>query len=476
MPADTPNILFIMTDQWNESCFSAYNHPDVKTPNIDNFIKNGVAFRRCYCQSAICQPSRISFLSSQYLHTHGVMQNNQEEARPREHCVSLVGHIRERLGYTTGAIGKLHLGVWQNKAGFDKIVSACDDVEKKEPDYFAYLRKHDLLGKYERVSAGAESLFRFHYGESKIPVEHSNENFTADETIKFIEESQGRPFFCWTTFERPHSPHYVPYDFHMKYDPEKLVLPDNVSEDFESKPFHKRPGVENSWKSYVLGEKELRQGMACYYGLMSLIDFNIGRIIDYLRQNGLLDNTIIIFSADHGDFAGNYGMLGKNTPSVDVLYRVPYIWYWGNKFAKDRVYGLTESIDLLPTLCEILNLPIPPEAQGEEHTDALFTKDLYEGKEAVFFENVMVKCVRTQEYKLSFTYDRKAKGELYDMVNDPWEASNLFNSPQHSHIQKELMERLLGWYIRTELPETVCPLSERIPRDWRWHQHIRKVK
>ncbi|NLB70347.1 MAG: sulfatase-like hydrolase/transferase [Lentisphaerae bacterium] len=467
-----PNILYIMTDQWNAECFSGLNHPDVKTPNIDQLIEKGVCFRNCFAAEPICQPSRVSYLTGQYVHTHRVMRNH-EASTPQSVNTPLPGYLKEKAGYRTGAFGKLHLGVFEKDAGFDSIAHCCDNPFGK-PAYYEYLEEKGLLDIYmeKEKKMSQETTQRFAAGKSGLKAADCNETWTADQTIDFISESSD-PFFVWCSFERPHAPHTPPEDAPVKYDPEKLTIPPYDPKWFDSKAMHARAGCENLWKAWVLGEDALREGLAGYYGLMSLIDQQVGRIIDHLEQTGKLDNTIIVFCADHGDFGGYHGMLGKNSSTYDSIMRVPYVWYWKGHTDRNMHFDLCETIDMYPTLCDLAGLETPPSVQGKSHVSALTDLPYYPGKDYVFFERLLAKGVRSRTHKLSVIPNgRNNYWELYDILEDPDELKNRYGDPQLAHVQTRLMEELVAWSIKTEQPCHVSNSSEEVTEDLRWHSHF----
>ncbi len=467
-----PNILFIMADQWNAECFSGLNHPDVKTPNLDKLIEGGVTFRNCFVANPTCQPSRTSFFTSQYIHTHGVEVNNRP-SKPKSICHPLAKELKEKANYRTGAFGKLHLGEFEEDAGFDKISHVCDNPFG-EAEYYDYLKEKGLLDEYLKTERNVSRDFnaKFGKGTSSLKTCDTNEAWTADRTIDFIKESQD-PFFVWCTFERPHAPHTPPADAPVNYDPKKLTIPLYEPKYFESKTNHARAGCENLWKAWVLGEDELREGLSKYYGLMSLIDQEIGRIITHLEESGKLENTLIIFAADHGDFAGNLGMLGKNSSTYDAIIRTPYIWYWKGHFHRNMHFDLCEAIDLYPTLCDLIEIDTPPTVQGESHLAAMTDLPYYSGKEYVFSERTLAKTVRNKNFKLTISTDGNRRvGELYNILEDVDENHNLYNNPEYYPIQTELAEEMIAWFIRTAQPCHFSTSSEKSSPALRFHNSL----
>jgi len=466
-----PNILFIMDDQHNARCLSCEGHPDVKTPNLDKLAEGGVRFTRAFAQSAICMPSRVSFFTGQYLSTHGIFGN--VGWLPPE-TLSLAHYLKEKGGYQTGAIGKMHIPVWETDGLDHKRVCEKADTPAGEKDtYYYYLKKYGLE-KYERKYENHELFMAY---ISQIPEEHCLERWTANEAIEFIEKRDPeKPFFLWMSFERPHCPHSPPPEKIGTYNPEKIKLPEKVSDRFYGKVYRSRPGVEDVWHIDHSGEKVFRKALSYYYTLITLIDENIGRVIKKLEEDNLLEDTIIIFTSDHGDFAGEHGAIGKNMPTYDCLYRIPFIWYWKGHFLAGKVdHQLVESVDLFPTLCDLIGLPLPPQVQGESLSGALSTQNQGPFRQAVFFETPYVKTVRTDRHKLSFYFKERMDGELYDLIEDPGERTNLFHDPKMAKVRDDLLQRLLAWQIRIQQPRALMRDWEEDP-NWRWIQHVVKNK
>lgn len=468
-----PNILIVMTDQHRYECLGCHNHPIVKTPNIDKLAQGGIDFQRAYSQSAICMPSRVSLFTGQYLHTHGIEGNNKHA--DVSGLTTLPKMLKDTYGYQTAAIGKTHAGNSKDM-GFEyfKICAGENDGEKN--DYVEYLNKLGYEDTWYLNGWNDKKVIREYYEHtSEIPYKHSVEAWTGDETLKYLDTvDKEKPFMLWATFERPHSPTSVPEDNPFPYDPEQIELPP-YDEGWYSKPDTRRPGCENMWNVFHTGEDRLRQAIASYYSLISMIDEQVGRIVNKLEEIGELDNTIIVFTADHGDFCGEYGQFGKNLSTFDVLYRVPMIFYWKGKTCKEQIYELTEMVDVMPTLLDICDIDIPKSVQGQSLGNAVRGNTLqcglpWDPKEAVFFETPFIKTVRTKTHKLSVCWKETTSwGQLYDLDADPGELKNLYNNPEYAYIQRELETRLLCWYIQTEQPQVHPAGTAETAPPWRWY-------
>ena len=448
----------IMTDQHHAACVGYRGHPDVRTPNIDRLAQEGVRFDQAFTCHGTCVPSRVSYLTGQYPHVHGVFSG---EPHPiPERLLSLPAYLKP-FGYRTAIIGKKHLPNWPTH-GFDyERVCYHADASLRTLHYYNYLKRHGLHAYYDDLG----DVERFCLGEEVIPVEHSMENWTADETIAYLKQEDERPFFLMASFERPHPPTTLPKGCPFRYDPDSLTLPEN-QEEVESSFFFDR-NVELKWCASCHGESVLRQALASYYGLISLIDHNIGRILDALEKTGQAGNTIIVFCADHGDFAGEYGRMAKGFP-YDALHRVPFVWTWPGRFRQGKVEeGFAQNVDFFPTICELLDKPIPRAVQGRSLAPVL-TTDAPSDQDAVFFETVCVKTVRTKTHKLNYalTLDGEV-AELYDLAKDPHEYHSVFEDPPYRDVRDRLLRRLLDWWIASQQPPNFSPNDERRP-ETRW--------
>jgi arylsulfatase A-like enzyme len=303
------------------------------------------------------------------------------------------------------------------------------------------------------------------------------EPWTGREAIRALEAVGDQPFFLCVSFHGPHAPTEVAPDSPFRYDPDAVQLPASDAVEFETKPLYRRAGVENVWNVYATGERQLREALACYYSVISAIDDNVGKILAYLEREGKLDDTLVVFTADHGDYAGEHGQYGKTGRGVyEPLYRVPLIFNWRGHTGPHRFSDLVETIDFAPTLCELVGLPIPPQVQGESLLTALQQSHIqtgtgWVGKDEVFTEMPFLKAIRTRQWRLSYCFDGSETGERYDLINDPGESRNLFPDPAHAAVREQLIHRLLNWVIRTEQPVAFESGLGPVP-PWRWYESM----
>lgn len=436
-----------MTDQQHAGCVGYRGHPDVRTPNLDALAASGVHFDECFAQAGICVPSRTSYLTGQYAHTHGVYGNDMQ-GYP-EGLLSLPAYL-QTFGYETAIVGKKHLPGWRTHGFQHQRLCYTADAPTRDLHYYQYLKKHGLHHLFDDL--GDVERFCLTEGQT-VHVEHSLEAWTGRETIDYLRSRDGsKPFFLMSSFERPHPPMTMPAGCPHHYDPDAITLPPNQEEIIDQSPFRFHRNVELKWTTSVHGEAALREGLCAYYALISLIDDEIGRILDCLDENGLREDTIVIFCSDHGDFAGEYAKMAKGW-NYDAILRVPFVWNWPGRFpAGAGKTGLVETIDLFPTLCDLLQVATPVSVQGQSLVPCL-TSGADSTREAVFYEYLNLKSVRTKTHRLSYGFDGdRGRGELVDYTRGTHEYENLFDDPAAAGVREALQRRLLDWWIASQQP------------------------
>ena len=371
-----PNVLWLMSDQHHAGAMSCAGHPDVHTPHLDALAGEGTRFGAAYCNNPICGPSRATFFTGQHPHTHGVTGNaifDYTKTQPP----NVARYFREH-GYQTALIGKAHLPKAWVKSGFGHIrYSDLTDAERSDPctcHYFAHLLRHGLADAYDhgKLPEGhpGANLRAF---TSDIPLAHSLETWTGDEACSFLDyRDHSRPFFLKVSFQRPHDPHALSPESLGRIDPESLTLPENIADYFErkfaDKPEFMREYVAASVEGYPYrphDEADLRRQLAYYLTLVELIDEQIGRIVARLKKSGEWENTVVVYTADHGDFAGEHGLMLKNLGIYEPIHRIPLIVRWPD--APTSVCdAIVESVDFAPTLCAAVGLPPMPDTEGRD--------------------------------------------------------------------------------------------------------------
>lgn len=461
-----PNILLIQDDQHHAGLMSCAGHPDIKTPHIDRIAANGIRFANCFCPSAICQASRVAMFTGQTCHTTGDYENS---GQIMPDLYSLVGHLAKN-GYQTATLGKMHFVPQWPGHGFEIVRPGDFSDCVKSPDeneYLQFLRKAGMENNYDLLG---DSLKWGELGAmpSRLPLEFTQEHWLAQITAEFLEtRDKSRPFFCHASFSRPHNPWLPSAPYHNMYDPASLTLPPTDPNDWKDKPFKDRDRWHDPKLIFYypkMTPQALRRALALYYGLISQIDHCIGLMLDKLASLGLAGNTIVIFCSDHGDMAGEHGIIDKGVPTLDGIWRTPLVISDPSAdYPRGQVRSqLVNLIDLMPTLLDRSGIPIPEPVEGRSLSREI-SEPGWQGRDAVFFEYRHVKSVRTRDFVLSYyspgeegfrDYSHSSTwakgGELYDLRRDPNQFRNLYDAPEYQAIRLKLTEMLLEWFCNTE--------------------------
>ena len=454
-----PNILLISDDQHNANKLGCYGDPLVKTPHLDRLAARGTRFTRAYSNNMVCAPSRVSMVTGQYVHSHGYYANSgPHPGRP----LWVTSYLRQH-GYQTAMIGKAHYGYPKIVQEFDYF-RLCDriDLPPDDPlknDFYRMLVEHGFEDKSDEVLAtrvGVNTPVR-----SLLPKERSVEWWTADATIEFLRaRDRTKPFFAFMSFQRPHAPITPPAPYDTMYKPSDVQLPPSVNDTFEGKPAEQLAMAKRSTYPYHPGDRAKLQGIiAMYYGLISLMDHNVGRVLAELEAQNLTQDTLILFTADHGEFCGEHGLFHKNFGMYESIHHIPFIAAGPGFEAGQARDEIVQQIDIFPTACEFAGLPIPASVQGLSLLPLCRRGQAAWPRTAAFAEVEDRKCIRTARYRMVFD-PVGAANELYDHSEDPWELHNLYNKPESERVRLQLAEEFLRYYARTE-QQTVATTMKR---------------
>ncbi len=456
------NVLFVMTDQHSAQALGCYGNDDVQTPNLDRLASEGTLFERAICQTGQCCPSRYSIWTGRYARSHGLWGNglveNAEEVT--------VGELFKDAGYATANIGKHHMHMTEANArhGFDLVIDM--------PQYQEFVGPQNAnQWRVDGTWLDGPKPGRANVGVSSVDNDHHPTGFWTAETLKFLKDNKSRPFCIWYSFHGPHTPITPSKPWAEMYDADKLTLPGNNAYRFD----FNTPGLDGTQKkSGTFSESLHRQTLAYYYGLVSQIDHNIGRVLDELDRLGLADNTIVVYTADHGEMMGEHGCWTKGMQGYDATLRVPLIVRLpGVVPAGQRRLELVESIDLLPTLLEAAGLDVPENIQGRSLLPLVRNKAT-DWRSVAFSEigvpgrGVRAITARGQADKyVLFRQNGKTVFEQYfDLADDPWEMTNRVNDANCAASLQRLREKLSAWESRTaqaEVPQAQTPRPKRRP-------------
>ena len=463
-----PNILWYCTDQQRFDTIGALGNPHIHTPRLDEFVQQSVAFTHAYCQSPICTPSRASFMTGMYPSAVSVTGNGNP-VFPEYYEDRLISHVLAQDGYDCGLVGKLHLA------------SAFDGQEHRVNDgyrYFQYSHDHgkpnafgheyaewlrtqgvelgELLRQRVVVQKPKKNTGRFPEPTpdcDNIPPHLHQTYWCTEKTIEFIAKNR-RKNQPWMLNINPFDPHPgfdAPWEYYRRYDPETLPGAHFQESDIPFQSKLTAAGIDFQSQAKPPSEWDDKRMQASYYAMIEQVDHEFGRILDYLDTEDLRENTIIIFTSDHGESLGDHGLAYKGCRFYEGLARVPLIVSWPSHFLQNvQSDALVALLDIVPTLYNVLGIDIPYHVQGRSLAP-LLRGDVptHQHREAVrceFFgalatpDQTHATMYRDRRWKL-VVYHQKGIYELYDLENDPWEHTDLSEHPDYQTVKWELVQR-----------------------------------
>lgn len=347
-----PNILFLFTDQHRFDAIRAHGNSDIRTPVLDRLIKDGTTFSRCYTPSPVCVPARAAIASGLPPHVTGCADN----APMQREYPSFMEHLRDS-GYQTHGVGKMHFTPDHQKMWGFETRDVSEETKVEGNDFHAYLREHGYNHVHEPHGIRSENYYIPQ--PSQLPAHLHETHWVADRSIDFLNNRNlDQPFFLWSSFIKPHPPFESPTPWNKLYRCPDMLHPFTPGNSEELITFWNR--VQNRYKYKDAGTDLflLRTMRAAYYSCISFIDFNVGRILDALGAEA--DNTLIVFSSDHGEMLGDYGSFGKRC-MLDPSARVPFIMRWpGHAPAGATCTTPVSLLDLWPTFLQAAGIDVPP--------------------------------------------------------------------------------------------------------------------
>ncbi len=443
LPSRKPNILLLMTDQHRADCLGCDGNPVIRTPNLDRLAREGMRFSRAYSSTPTCTPARSALLTGLSPWHHGMLGYGRVADR---YPVELPRALRE-AGYHTLGIGKMHWFPQRHLHGFHRtILDESSRVETPgfESDYRAWFRERAPEGMAYDVTGIGWNDYR---AKAYVPPEELHPTrWTAQTAIDFIESyRREEPFFLKVSFARPHSPYDPPQRFMDAYREDDMPAP-HIG-DWAGKHAPANPENFTSWHG-DLGVEQARRSRRGYYGSVSFIDEQIGRILGSLERRGILDNTFILFTADHGDMTGDHNLWRKSYP-FEASARIPFLvrpsaGMPGTRGAMcDRPVELR---DVLPTFLDAAGVPCPEGLDGRSVLDLARGK---EWREAIDLEHDV--CYSPDNHwnaladsRWKYVYHaRDGAEQLFDLREDPHEIRDLAPEPRYRSQVREWRARMV---------------------------------
>ncbi len=461
MARQRPNVLLITTDQQRFDTLGCNGNPHIRTPNLDRLAADGVNLRRHTTSCPLCTPARVSILTGKYHRTHGARQIGDtldSDARG-------VSHILTDAGYSCGVFGKTHFEPAQSLFaermdhstpyyGFEEFRITEDNqvgeylgwVKSEHPQHWDDVRRNTVQAPGDSAEPLPDRGDNRPWDAfvSSAPEELHQTHWITDHTIDFIRSraAAGRAFFGWCSYVDPHHPFNPPERYASMYDPADLPIPpprEKAPLDF--------PRLYNDYSSDErMTTADYQRMKAHYYAMVTHIDANVGRILECLTDEGVLENTIILFTSDHGDYCGDHGLIRKGRAMYDNLLRVPMLVRLPNRENAGAEYDSpTQHEDIVPTVLEWVGVDVPGEVQGISFADPLRGRGP-SGRKYAFFENEWSRAIGVSNgrWKLMH-YPEETTGigfVLTDTEDDPLEYENLAGAAEHAAIEHELKKAL----------------------------------
>ena len=447
-----PNILWYCTDQQRFDTIKALGNPYVDTPNIDKLVESGVAFTHAYCQSPICTPSRSSFLTGLY---PARLHNTRNGNDTFPDYPPLVTKLVADAGYRCGNIGKFHL------------TSSGHRTEPRLDDGMTYWQfSHAPRDDWEEGHHYAEwvrerggDLDSMRDSPDRVPPEYHQTTWATECALEFIDAKSPEPWLLCVNIYDPHPPITPPKIYADMFVAEDMPGPYYREEDLETQK--KLAGIDFQGEALPPEGHDAKRMQAFYYAMIKQIDDQFQRVVEHLEATEQLENTVIIFTSDHGESLGDHGLLQKGCRFYEGLVRIPLILSWPGHFLNNvQRDALVELLDLTSTIVELAGLEQPEYMQGKSLLPLLtedsaidqhreFVRSEYFDALDPFFTDgsgAFATMYRNRRYKLS-VYHGHNIGELYDLEEDPWEFNNLWDNPDYAEVKAELIYRSFDAHV-----------------------------
>mgnify|MGYP003331677153 CR=1 FL=1 len=484
--ANGKNVLLITSDQQHWNTLGCLNS-ELSTPHLDRLAAEGMLLTRAYCPNPTCTPTRASIITGQYPSQHGAWSLGTKLSEEKH----TVGEDFTRAGYRTSLVGKAHfqplkgteeypslesyptlqdLAFWRGFSGpfygFDTVRLARNHADE------AHVGQHYALWMEQRGLSTWRDYFRPPTGTNTtqkhrwlLPEEFHYNTWIAEESCALLDgyAQNGENFFLWSSFFDPHPPYLVPEPWDALYDPAALTVPQVEPGEHDANPPHfqltqqENPDFSpwresgfgiHGYQSHLHERDAMAKNIAIYYGMVSMMDKYIGQIVNKLDALGLAEDTLVVFTTDHGHLYGQHGMIAKGGFHYEDLVRLPFIARCPGAIpAGQRSAALQSLVDLPTTFLHWADIEVPRSMVGVDQ-GPVWRGERLSARDHVVVENrhepttIHIKTLVEDRYKLT-AYYRQDYGELFDLKEDPGEVQNLWNSTQHQKLKAELLQRLL---------------------------------
>jgi len=472
------NLLFIIADQWRADSLGCAGHPVVQTPNLDRLAAQGVRFEKCFVQTAPCGPSRMCIYSGRYLCSHRAVHNKTPLMDSEDnlgHWLRGSGHDPHLIGYNDYAVDPRTLpedDPRTSSLSYDNVLPGFETLvyhEYDSPEYFQYLRQkgypewlltHKTVHQPKVPDGGPGEHLALRY-PAHYKAEDCEARFLTNKAIDHVKSNADRGWVLNINYIKPHPPRICSAPFNDMYDPADMPTATRDPKELSSehpyqKLMHANPDLE--------AERDLRETQANYNGMITEVDTSLGLLFDALEASGQWEDTLIVFSSDHGEYLGDHYLTGKGH-IYDSAMRVPLIVRDPSEASDETrgsvLDGFVESIDITPTILELMGQPIPDRIQGKSlagrvrgsgeagKAEIHYEKD-FRSVPGVDPDKCLLWVVRDDDYKYVQFAGASFPPMLFDLKADPGELNNLGGSDAHTATMLDYAQRLLRWRMVNE--------------------------
>lgn len=437
-----PNILLVFTDQQRFDTIEALGNPVIKTPVLNKLVENGIAFTRAYTPCPVCVPARYSMHTGQMPHRTGIFENGTMPEGRKSFM-----EILSENGYQTFGAGKMHFTFDTGKStkwGFDQRAVCDEDSLLEKNDFYQNAKKNGYEYVYDYK--GVKSEMYYVPQVSQLPENLHHSAWTVNSSIDFLKEKEEeKPFFMMTSFEKPHPPFAPPSPWNKLYRGPDMPLPKVPEKSEELQTLWNKFQNRYKYKDQGMDENLIKMMKAYYYAEISFVDYNLGRLLEYMENENLMENTLIIYTADHGEMLGDYNCFGKRC-FLDSAARIPMIVKYPG-CEKNTICNTPVSlIDIMPTFLEFAGIKSEEDYSGESLfsiLDGKCSRDTIFGQYEK--EDYASYMALNEEYKYIYSAPDN-KEFLFDLIRDPEETRNKANSSLYFEKTEQMREQTIKYF------------------------------
>lgn len=441
--AKRPNVLLLLSDDQRPDTIAALGNRQIETPHFDRLVRTGVCFTRAICANPICTPSRAEILSGCSGFRNGVL----DFGRRLKPGIPVWPETMRRAGYQTWYVGKWHVrgrpsdyGIQETRGLFS---GGGGRFWKDQKDWKGF-----------PITGYRGWIFQSLDGKQKFPdrgvglTADISARF-ADAAIEFLQRKTDQPFFLQVNFTAPHDPLIAPPGYADKYDPSALKLPQNFLPEHPFDHGNLR-GRDERLMTFPRTPAQVRDVLAMYYRVVSHLDEQVGRILRALEASGKADNTLVIYTSDHGLGVGSHGLRGKQSMYEHTI-NVPLIIRGPGLPRGQRFRGQVYLRELFPTVCRLCSVPVPDNVEGRSFAAAMQGKEPWEPRYVFGYFRNKQRMIRGERFKLIY-YPHLQRTQLFDLQEDPYELQDLSKAKAHRATREELAAALQAWRVRMRDP------------------------